>query len=114
MSKKEETLNNRNKPAKPSQGKKKGLKPHHLKKQILLNNLYYTTNKEELEKTLQELNAELSKAGITLTADEYRYLNIDQDELTVLMTRKSWKKKSGCPLRTGHGICLDPYRQGSC
>ena len=95
MSKKEETLNNRNKPAKPSQGKKKGLKPHHLKKQILLNNLYYTTNKEELEKTLQELNAELSKAGITLTADEYTTLSIDidQDKMTVLTTRKAGRKK---------------------
>ncbi len=80
---------------KPGRDKKKGLKPHHLKKQMLLNNLYYSIHKEELEKTLQKLNTELSKAGITLTADEYTTLtiDIDQDRMTVLTTRKAGRKK---------------------
>ena len=95
MNKKEEIQNNQNKTAKPSQGKKKGLKPHHLKKQLLLNNLYYSIHNEELEKTLQELNTELSKAGIILMADEYTTLtiDIDQDKMTVLTTRKAGRKK---------------------
>ena len=95
MNKQEEKLRKQSEVEKSGQGKKKGLKPHHLKKQILLNNLYYSIHKEELEKTLQELNTELSKAGITLTADEYTTLtiDIDQDRMTVLTTRKAGRKK---------------------
>ena len=96
MNKQEEPANNQKKTKRTSRGKKKGLTPHHFKKQIRLNNLYYTIHQEELETILQELNTELSKAGITLTADEYTYLNIDidQDKMTVLTTRKAGRKKS--------------------
>ena len=95
MDKNEKNTNNQKANEKPGRGKKKGLTPHHLKKQIFLSNLYYTVHPEELEQILQDLNAELSKAGITLTADEYTYLNIDidQDKLTVLTTRKAGRKK---------------------
>ena len=70
MDKSEKNTNNQKTNEKPGKGKKKGLTPHHLKKQIFLSNLYYTVHPEELEQILQDLNAELSKAGITLTADE--------------------------------------------
>ena len=95
MNKQEEPTNNQKELRRTSRGKKKGLTPHHFKKQIRLNNLYYTIHQEELETILQELNTELSKAGISLTADEYTYLNIDidQDKMTVLTTRKAGRKK---------------------
>lgn len=73
-----------------------GLPPLHLTRQISLNNLYYTVNKEELEKTLQELNRELEKVGVRLTADEYTYLTVDIDQVkfnSVTKRRAGRRKK---------------------
>ena len=56
MNKQEEPANNQKKTRRTSRGKKKGLTPHHFKKQIRLNDLYYTIHQEELETILQDLN----------------------------------------------------------
>lgn len=95
MNKKEENTKHQSNTKALDKSKKKGLAPHHLKKQIFLNDLYYTAHQEELEKILQELNTELSKAGISLSANEYTYLSIDidLDKMTVLTTRKAGRKR---------------------
>ena len=72
-----------------------GLPRLHLTKQISLNNLYYSFHKEELEKILQDLNRELEKVGVKLTADEYTYLivDIDQEKLTSVTKRRAGRRK---------------------
>ena len=73
----------------------KAIPHHHLSKQISLNNLYYSFHKEELEQALQELNKQLEKAGVKLTADEYTYLtiDIDQEKFNSVTKRKAGRRK---------------------